>query len=777
MLRGTTRYLDDRNPQGLLHVHFVRSLVAHAEITDIDVDGARDHPGVVEVVTAADLGLNPLRGFFLVPEVFNRPPLASDVVRFVGEPVVAVVAETREAAVDAAEAVIVDYRDLPVVTEPRAALSDDAPVLFPGASSNLVLEYRTDADPERLSGHDVVVRGEFVNQRVAGGPMEPSVALAEPDGDGVVVWCTTQGPFGVQGAVASVLGIDSGAVRVRTEAVGGGFGPKAVPYPEFAVVAALALRTGRPVRWTETRTENLVNMAHGRDQHQTYEMGFTTDGRICWLRGQVLANAGAYPVIGGFLPSLTMLMASGPYRIPVVDFTARSAATNTTPTAAFRGAGRPEATAALERLLDIAAGELGLDPAEIRRRNLLASSEFPLTTPTGAEMDSGDYQRALDEVLDLSDYHRLREEQEARRRAGDARVLGIGLSIYVEVTAGDLYEEYGSVTVEPDGRILMRVGTHSQGQGHETAYGQIVASVLGVEPEQVTLLQGDTAEAPHGMGTVASRSMQTSGSALHESAQAVLTKARELAAHLLEASVDDMILTGAGIGVAGVPAAALTWGELALAAQGDDLPAGMSPNLAAATDFDQGEATYPFGAHVAVVEVDTHTGAVELLRHCAVDDCGTLINPLLARGQVQGGIAQGAAQALFEEIRYDDEGTPLTATFLDYQIPGPPELPAFETRQIETPTPRNPLGVKGIGESGTIGSLPAVHNAVIDALSHLGVRHIDMPLHPQRVWRAIQRSSIRSGVGAVDAASSPPAPATSGRDGRRCGGGRDAPRW
>ena len=485
-------------------------------------------------------------------------------------------------------------------------------------------------------------------------------------------------------------------------------------------------------------------MSHGRGQIQHVDMGLKRDGTIVAVRARIVCDAGAYPQIGAFLPFLTRMMGQGVYDIPKVEVYSASAATNTTPTAAYRGAGRPEATAFLERIVDMAALELDLDPAEIRRKNFIPPERFPLSTVTGANYDVGEYAKSLDEALRIAGYDDLRAEQRERRERGDTKLLGIGLCTYVEVTAGGLFQEFGGVEVQSDGTVVATVGTSAHGQGHETAFAMIVAELLGVAMDDVRVVQSDTALVPRGSGTMGSRSLQTAGSAVHNASVEVLEKAKRLAAHLLEASPDDIVLHDRGtLGVAGVPASALSWGELAMAAtdparRPDDWPTGPEGALMAAVDFNQGEATFPFGAHVAVVEVDTETGTAELIRHVAVDDCGRILNPLLVRGQQHGGIAQGVAQALYEGMVYDDEGNPLTANLMDYAMPSAAELPSFEASNTETPTPLNPLGAKGIGESGTIGSTPAVQNAVIDALSHLGITHIDMPLAAERVWRAIQ---------------------------------------
>lgn len=741
ILRGAARYFDDVPVTGCLHVAFVRSTVAHARVAHVDLSGAADVPGVVGAWSAATLPLEPLPGFAMVPAVFARPPLAAERVRFVGDIVAAVLGETPAAAVDGIEAVVVDYEPLPAVVDPEAAEADDAPLLFPEHGSNVAVTFAFGDGSDVLADADVVVSGRFVNQRVAAVPMEANGILVVPGDDGSLsITVPTQAPFGVRDGLVAALGLDAERVRVVAPAVGGGFGAKSGTFPEYVVATRLALDLGRPVKWTETRSENMVAMGHGRAQVQHVEMGFTREGAIVGLRARVLGDGGAYPGIGAFLPYLTRLMGQGVYRIPRIDVDARSVCTNTTPTGAYRGAGRPEAAAMLERIIDMGAAELGMDPAELRRRNFLAPDEFPLTTVTGAHYDVGEYARALDDALRIAGYDALRAEQAERRSRGDVVQLGIGLATYVEITAGNLYQEYGAVEVHTDGTVTATVGTSAHGQGHETAFAMIVAELLGVPMESVEVVQSDTDRVPRGSGTMGSRSLQTAGSALYRASEEVLVKARTIAAHLLEAAVEDVVLTGDGrIGVAGVPVSGLSWGELAAAAADPArLPDGMEPALAFALDFDQGEASYPFGAHVAVVEVDTETGRVELLRHVAVDDCGRIVNPLLVRGQQHGGIAQGVAQALWEQVLYDEDGNPLTTNLMDYAIPSAAELPSFEASNTETPTPLNPLGAKGIGESATIGSTPAVQNAVVDALAPFGVRHLDMPLTPERVWRAVR---------------------------------------
>ncbi|MDQ1430487.1 MAG: aerobic carbon-monoxide dehydrogenase large subunit [Actinomycetota bacterium] len=744
LLRGEARYVDDLTPPQTVHVAFVRSSMAHARLGAVDTGDAERMPGVLLVATHDTLGLADVQGFIMLPPAFNRPPLANGVVRFVGDIVAVVVAETRTQAVDAAEAVIVEYEPLPVVVDPEAALADDAPLLFPEHGSNLAIAFDFGADPTIFDDADLVVEGRFVNQRLAAVPMEPNGVLVEPGADGgLTVTAPTQAPFGVRDPLAAALGLDPAQVRVVAPAVGGGFGAKSGAYCEYVIAAALAHRLERPVKWTESRSENMVAMTHGRAQVQYVELGLKRDGRIVGLRARIVADGGAYPLTGAFLPFLTRMMGQGVYDIPKVEINSRSAVTNTTPTGAYRGAGRPEATQMLERIIDIAAAALELDPVEMRRRNLLPPERFPLTTVTGANYDVGEYAKALDEALRVAGYDELRREQAARRARGDTVQLGIGVATYVEVTAGGLFQEFGAVEVHVDGTVTAAVGTSSHGQGHETTFAMIVAELLGVPMDAVRLVQSDTALVPRGSGTMGSRSVQIGGSALHQASEAVVFKAKQLAAHLLEADEADITFVDGSFAVAGVPATSMSWAELARAS-GDDTkrPPDMEPGLAVALDFNQGDATFPFGAHVAVVEVDLETGRVELLRHIAVDDCGRIINPLLVTGQQHGGIAQGVAQALFEGVAYDEDGNPLTTTLIDYAIPSAAELPNFEASNTVTPTPLNPLGAKGIGESGTIGSTPAVHNAVVDAVSHLGIRHIDMPLTPERVWRALQDGAV-----------------------------------
>jgi aerobic carbon-monoxide dehydrogenase large subunit len=742
MLTGKAMYLDDIRVEGSLHAAFVRAVVAHGRIARIDVDAARSVPGVVGVYDAGDMRLPPMTSR-RVANSFARPLLATGVVRFIGEAVAVVVADSRTAAVDAAEAVFTDLEILPSVTDPAVATRDDAPLLFPEYGTNVAIEDDFESPTVVFDDADVTIECTFVNQRVAPVPMETNGCIAVPDPDSslLTLWLPCQAPFSARTDIAHALDVNVNRLRVIAPAIGGGFGAKIPVYPEQIVVAELARRLRRPVRYIETRSENMVAMTHGRSQIQNVTLGATRDGELTGLRVEVIADAGAYPGESAELFGLTQWMSSGVYRIPAIEFRARYVATNTTPTFAYRGAGRPEAAALLERAMDMLAARLGIDPTELRRKNFIPSSAFPHETVTGAEYDAGDYGHALDEALAIADYVRLRDDQRKRREQGAGSRLGIGLSCYVEVTGAD--PEFGSVEVHPDGRVTVVTGTTPTGQGHETAWAQLVAGTLSVDMAAITVVHSDTARVKRGGGTMGSRSLQLGGSAVLAASRRVLEKAIRLASHVLEVDEADVVVApDGGLAISGAPGRRLSWAELAAAAQdAPNLPAGMGRGLSAATDFEFPGSTYPFGAHVAVVEVDLETGAVKLLRHIAVDDCGTVLNPLLVEGQVHGGIAQGAAQALFEHIVYDELGNPVNASLMSYGVPSAAELPPFETIRIETPTPLNPLGAKGIGESATIGSTPAVQNAVVDALSHLGVDHIDMPLTPERVWRAIRAAT------------------------------------
>ena len=734
LLTGSKRYLADLDLPDRLHAVFVRSDVAHGTIEEIHVADAAAMPGVVEIMTAAELGVAPHHGFAKVHDDFARPPLADGTVRFVGEPIAVVLAETFEQGEDAAELVWADITPLPAFVTAEAALADDAAPIFRVHASNeaVVIVDRHRAD---LEAADVVVRGRYVNQRMAVVPMEPDCAAAAVGDDGrLTVWASTQMPHALHGQIADALAMDARDVRVITPQVGGGFGGKAGIHPEYTVVAAAARRTGRPVAWVPPRSDDMKALPHSRGQIQYAELGCTRDGDFTGLRVRLVGDAGAYPSVGAMLPGGTRRMAQGTYAFPSLEFDVAVAVTNTTPMGAYRGAGRPEATALLERLVDQAALELGIDPIEIRRRNLLGDDVFPFRTLTGNTYDSGRYLVPLERAAEAVGYEALRAEQTARRERGDDVLLGVGVAAYVEITAGGGADEFGAVEVHADGSATIYAGTQSHGQGHQTAYAMLVADQTGIPVERITLVDGDTDLVRTGGGTGGSRSLQLGGSAIRGATEAMVTKAKELAARVLEADVADIVVdTATGtVGVAGVPAQALTWGDLAgrAASDGDALDGDF--------DFHQDGATFPFGAHIAVVEVDRLTGLVRLVRHVAVDDCGTVLSPLLVNGQQHGGIAAGVGQALYEEVLFDDDGNPVTSNLADYGIASAAELPMFEVHSTETPTPLNPLGAKGIGEAATIGATPAVQNAVIDALAHLGVRHIDLPCTPERVWRTIR---------------------------------------
>jgi aerobic carbon-monoxide dehydrogenase large subunit len=737
----TDDLVDDRLA-GALHATFVRSPAAHARIASIDTSAAAEAPGVVAVLTADDLGDVPEQQPMMpaYPAAMAQPLLARGTVRFVGEPVAVVLTEERYQGEDAAELVSVDYEQLPAVVDPWAALRDEV-VLFPEHGSNVVTSRgerpARGAEPgEAFAGCEVVVSREIVNQRVAAAPLEVRAAAATWEGGRLILWMPNQGAQGSKGAVRRMLGLEDDGLRLITPDVGGAFGAKFGADVEHAVVALASRIAGRPVRWVETRSENMVAMPHGRAQVHEVTIGGDRDGRVRAYRLRVLQDSGAYPKFGAMLPNLTLLMAPGVYDIPVLETSFASVVTTTTPVGAYRGAGRPEATAALERAIDLFATEIGKDPAEVRRVNLLPAFTEPHETPAGATYDSGDYAAALDRVLEAAGYRDLRAEQARRRADGDPRQLGIGLSVYVEITGGGAEaggpQENATVEIHPDGSATILTGTSPHGQGHPTVWAMLASEELGIPIERITVRWGDTDLIPQGGGTGGSRSLQLGGAAVRQASLELLDLARERAAARLEVDPADLVVDRelGGLAVAGVPGTGVSYGELA----GEE-------RLFVHSTFGQPGATYPFGAHIAVVEVDVESGKAELVRLVAVDDAGTIINPLLAEGQRHGGLAQGAAQALLEEVLYDPDGNPTTSTFADYPIVSATEVPSFELVESETPTSYNPLGAKGIGEAGTIGSTPAVQNAVVDAVAHLGVRHIDMPTSPMRVWRAIREAT------------------------------------
>ncbi len=727
------QYVDDISVDGALHVVYVRSMVAHGDIASIDITEALTAPGVVDVVTSADLTIGDIKPFMLINQSITRPVLARDRVRYVGEPIVAVVAETRAAAVDAAELVIVDIDPLPAIIDPRDALADDAIYLFPHVATNIAMQSDHHGEPISFENCDVVVTQTTVNQRLAPAPIENRSAIAWWEDGRLILELGCQGTHPVRNTVSEIYGLEHDQMRVICPDVGGGFGAKAHAAPEAVVLGELSRRTGRPVRWTETRSENMTGMGHGRGQVQTVTLGGTKEGNLLAYKIEILQDAGGYPNMGAVLPYATRIMATGVYDIPAVEVSSKSVATNTTPTGAYRGAGRPEASAALERAVDLFADEAGLDPSEVRRRNFVQPDAFPFTTPTGTTYDSGNYEESLNRALAAAGYEDLLAEQARRRANGDRQLMGIGIATYVEITGAGLGSEYGSVEVLADGSARVVTGSNPYGQGHVTSWSMLVSDQTGIPLDRIEVVYGDTDFVPTGETTGGSRSLQIAGSAVFDATSKVVEIALQRAADLLEANPADVVLDvdTARFHVAGTPAVSLGWEDIG-ATSSEEANA-----LFALSDFTASGPTFPFGTHVAVVDIDSDTGKVELRRIIACDDAGVILNPLLVDGQVHGGLAQGISQALFEEVRYDEDGNPLSTTLLDYLMPSAAEFPLFERVELETPSPINPLGAKGIGESGTIGSTPAVQNAVIDAVSHLGIRHIDMPLTPERVWRAI----------------------------------------
>lgn len=736
-------YVDDVAPPDALHATFVRSVMAHAELTAIDTAEAAAAPGVVAVFTADDLGLEPVAPAMpMLNQEMKRSWLAAGRVRYVGEPFAVVLSETREAGVDAAELVVADYEPLPVVVSPAEALAGET-LLFPEAGSNVAFAIPSGVDDSFFDGCEVTVSLDFRNHRLAPCPLEPRAAIARWDTteDGrehLTQWSSTQNAHGTRDTLVGAMGVEPDQVRVICPDVGGGFGAKNGGYPEDLVVAVAARRLGRPVRWAETRSESMLGLVHGRAMDFEATIGGGRDGRITAYRCHATQDSGGHAAIGAVLPFISRTVACGVYDFERADWSANSVVTNTMPVGAYRGAGRPEAAAAVERMIDLFAAEIGMDPADVRRKNFIAPEAFPFTTPTGADMDSGEYAKAVDAVMDHVDYPGLRAEQARRREDPTAPLLGLGWAAYVEIAnpLGD--GEFGSIEVRPDGSALVLTGSSAHGQGHHTAFAQVASEVTGIPFDRIEVRHGDTDEVPRGGGTGGSKSLQVGGSAVMEASEAAVALARDLAAELLEAAPDDVVLdadTGR-FSVTGTPAISVGWADVATRAE----EAQGSP-LHAIADFEPGGPTFPFGVHLSIVEIDRDTGDVTVVRHVACDDAGRMVNPLLVEGQVHGGVASGIAQALMEEFSYDTDGNPVTANFMDYALVSAAELPSFERIAQETPTPRNPLGAKGIGESGTIGATPAVQNAVIDALAHLGVRHIDIPTTPERVWRVMNEAA------------------------------------
>ncbi len=762
--RGT--YVDDLTLPGTVYAAMVRSPYPHARIKSINADRARAMPGVLAVYTGRDIQINPLPLAWPLPGQKGSPrlPLARDKVVHAGEIVAVVVAEDRYLAEDAAEQVEVEYEELPSVADVRKAIEPGAPTIHDDAPGNVAFEWSLGdqaATDEAFQRAERVVRLELVNQRLVPNAIEPRAALAhyDPGRDEYTLWVTSQNPHVERLLISAfIMGIPEHKLRVVAPDVGGGFGSKIPTYGEECILLWASRQLGRPVKWTAKRSESFLSDAHGRDHYTEAELALDGEGHALALRVKTLANMGAY--INFFNTAVpTFLYApllSGQYRIPAIYCHVTGVFTNTVPTDALRGAGRPEACYVVERLMDVAARELGLDPAEIRRRNFIPPDAFPYQTPVAVVYDSGNYQGALEKALAAVDYQRLRREQEELRRQG--RYIGIGICCYIEACGaapskliGQLGAQAGLwesalVRVHPTGRVTVFTGSHSHGQGHETTFAQIVAEELGVSLDDVEVVHGDTEAVPMGMGTYGSRSLAVGGSAIVVALNKVKDKARRIAAHLLEAAPEDIEFQDGRFSVRGVPDRAVEWGMVALQAYlAHNLPEGMEPGLEASGFYDPVNFTFPFGSHVSVVEVDPDTGQVKILRYVAVDDAGNVINPLVFDGQIHGGIAHGIGQALLEWGQFDEEGRPITASFLEYALPRASHLPSFETQVQVTPCPHNPLGVKGVGEAGTIAATPCIVNAVMDALAPLGIRHLDMPLTPPRVWRAIQEARARQG--------------------------------
>jgi carbon-monoxide dehydrogenase large subunit len=762
LISGRARYVDDIALPGMAWAAFVRSPEAHARIVSIDASAALARPGVHAVFTGEDISdlTGPLPMAWAPPgvEISNPPhwPLARGKVRHVGDPVAVVIGDDHYDVRDALEDVLVEYDSLPVVTDPEAALAEGAPLLHEETGTNKIHEWPLEGgDVEAgFAEAEVIVERRVVNHRTAGGAIEPRGVLADWRAGSLTLWSATQIPHYLRLFLALLLDIGEERVRVIAPEVGGGFGSKLQVYGEEIVAAWASRRLKRPVKWIETRSENMLVTHHGRDQIANVRMGAKRDGTITAWHVRILADMGAYNMfLTPLIPSLGAFVMGGCYRIPNVKTEIVGVFTNKCPTDAIRGAGRPEATHMIELTIDQLAQELGIDRLELRRRNFVPKDAFPYETATAVVYDSGDYEGTLDRLLEHVDVDAFRREQEELRAQGVYR--GIGFSTYTEICGlapsriagppvvgvqAGLWES-AMVRVGNTGTVTVYTGTSPHGQGHETGFAQITADALGVDPQQVEVIHGDTATGPEGRDTYGSRSLAVGGEAVARAARKVADKAREIVAHQLEAAPEDIELRDGRFVVRGSPDKGMTLAEVAgVAYLGIELPEGMEPGLESVTFYDPENFVFPFGAHACVVDVDAETGKVKVVRYVAVDDCGPAINPLLIDGQVHGGIVHAIGQALYERIHYDEAGQLLTSTFVDYALPTAAELPSFETDRTETPSPVNSLGVKGVGEAGTIAASPAVTNAVIDALRPLGVTYINMPLTPVRVWSAIQEA-------------------------------------
>lgn len=762
-IQGHGKYVANLSLPGMVYVAVKRSPLAHARINGIDTSEAEALDGVIAVYTGQDLidgGCGSLPCGWTPPDI-KMPlhyPVAVEKVRHVGDEVAVVVAENPYVAEDALDLIDVDLEPLPVVVDARKAAGDDAPLVHDDMDSNVSYHWPLgdeEATNQALSDSDHVVELEFANQRLIPNAMEPRACVAQWDSfdESMTVWTTSQNPHTIRLLLgAFTLGIPEHKLRVVSPDVGGGFGSKIFHYPEEVIVPWVAREVNRPAKWVSTRAESYVTDRHGRDHVTRAKLGVNNDGTITGLHVTTWANMGAY--LSTFAPliptALYITLLSGVYKIPIIFGEAYGTMTNTVPVDAYRGAGRPEASYLLETIVDLAARDLEMDPVELRRKNLIGSDEFPYETPVALVYDSGDYGKLFDKIEELSDYKSLREEQEKAR--ADGRLVGVGFASCIEASgpapsaaavglgaAIGLFES-GSIRVHPTGKISAFTGSHAHGQGHETTFAQIVADELGVPMEDVEIIHGDTDRIQYGVGTYGSRSAAVGGSALVMSAEKVRTKLKELAAHLLEASVDDMVYDQdeGTVSVAGSPDSKKSFAELAFATTtADNLPEGMEPGLEATSFYDPANFTFPYSAHVAQVEIDPETGVVELQKYAAVDDVGTVINPLIVEGQIVGGIAQGVGQALWEHGIYDEDGQLLSGSMLSYAVPRADGFPTIAVDRTETPSPHNPLGVKGAGEMGTIAATVTVSNAVLDALAPLGIRHLEMPLTAEKISDAI----------------------------------------
>ena len=753
LVQGLSHYVDDLRMADVLQVAILRSPHAHARINGINTDAASALAGVVSVVTGADIGDSvgsvPCAAANPTLRTPPHPVLAQEVVRYVGEPVVAVVAEDSYTARDALDLIEVDYEPLPAVSDLEKALQPGSPLVHSQWDSNQAFTFECgtgDMDKARAEA-DVIIKQKIVHQRLAPIPVETRGVVARyfPGEDELTVWSSTQIPHLLRAMLALVLGFPEHRIRIIAPEVGGGFGCKLNVYREEALLAHLAMKLKATVKWIEGRRENIQATIHGRGQVGTVEAAVKKDGTILGVTYDSLLDTGAYlQLLTPGLPPLTGLMISGSYKIPTLKFTSTGGFTNKVATDAYRGAGRPEATLVIERTMDLIARELDMDPVELRRKNFAQPTDFPLPVATGLAYDSGNYQGALDKALEMVGYDDLRAEQKRLREEG--RYLGIGFSTYVEICAMGPSAalpaggwESGTVRLDFTGKTTVLTGVSPHGQGEETTFAQIVSDELGVPIEDVAVLHGDTAVVPNGIGTFGSRGISVGGTAVYMATQKVREKAEAIAANVLECSAEDLEFEDGKFSVKGVPDKGITIQEVALQAHvATKLPAGMEPGLQETSVFEPSNFTFPFGTHICVVEVDTQSGEIEIKKYVAVDDCGKVINPMIVDGQVQGGIAQGLGQALLEEVVYDEDGQLITGSLMDYAVARAEDLPPLEFARTETPSPVNPMGVKGVGEAGTIGSTPSIVNAVVDALAPFGVKHIDMPLKPEKIWRLCQ---------------------------------------